>query len=207
MHVQMCVGVHLYAVLIVIRTSLQYIYFFGGVNEGPVATTKTKYNNEGFANCQIFADIGVTEKYCNLLSDAVNLSLANNTKSQYKTAIRHIERIEADLKIDMSLPFTIGKTLNYVGYLLEERGCGHNTIAQYLSGVRMLHLCKGMDIAALRPPIVSLILKGREHWDNVQKTLNQKPERVPVTIKVLKFIKRAINIENWTKEKKLRICI
>ena len=69
----------------------------------------------------------------------------------------------------------------------------------------MLHLCKGFDVDSLRPPIVDLILKGREHWDNVQKTLNNKPRRVPVTVKVLKFLKRSISETNWDPEKKLKI--
>ena len=169
---------------------------------------RTKYNTTGLSERSTFVNLGVNEKYTELLSDAVNLALADNTKSQYKTAIKHIERIEHDLGIDMSLPFTINKTLNYVGYLLENRNCNSNTVAQYLSGIRMLHLCKGMDIAALRPPIVNLILKGRSHWDNVKDTLSNKPKRVPVTIKVLKYLKRVINGQQWKSEKKLRIwCI
>ena len=70
----------------------------------------------------------------------------------------------------MSLPFTILKTLNYVGYLLGDRNCIANTVGQYLSGIRMLHLCQGMDAGSLRPTVVNLILKGREHWDNVEET-------------------------------------
>ena len=108
----------------------------------------------------------------------------------------------------MSLPFTLDKTLNYVGYLMGDRGCSSKTVAQYLSGVRMLHLCRGLDVSSLRPPIVNLILKGREHWDNVQKTLSCKPSRVPVTISVLKYLKRIINGSDYPAEKKLRLwCI
>ena len=147
-----------------------------------------KYNTEGFAQSHTFVSLNVNNKYSDLLSGAVNMALANNTKSQYKTAVKHIERVEKELKVDMSLPFTIDKTLNYVGYLMGDRGCSSKTVAQYLSGVRMLHLCRGLDVAALRPPIVNLVLKGREHWDNVQKTLSSKPTRVPVTISVLKYL-------------------
>ena len=164
-----------------------------------------KYNTEGFVETSVFHELAVSEKYINLLSESANMALTKNTKSQYKTAIRHIERIDSELKLDMSLPFTVGKTLNYVGYLFENRGCSAKTVAQYLSGIRMLHLCKGFDVDSLRPPIVDLILKGREHWDNVQKTLNNKPRRVPVTVKVLKFLKRSISETNWDPEKKLKI--
>ena len=69
----------------------------------------------------------------------------------------------------------------------------------------MLHLCKGMDIASLRPPIVDLILRGREHWDNVNATLSGKPKRVPVTIKVMKYLKRVIRESSFGCEKKLRL--
>ena len=48
-------------------------------------------------------------------------------------------------------------------------------------------------------------MRGREHWDNVQKTLTKKPRRVAVTLKVLKFLKRVIKESKWTEEKKLRI--
>ena len=178
------------------------------MQNGSVVRCKTKYNTHGFAECSTFSNLGVSEQYTHLLSDAVNLALANNTKSQYNTAVKHLERIEKELGLDMSAPFNLTKTLNYVGYLLDNRGCSANTVGQYLSGIRMYHLCKGMDVSSLRPPIINLILKGREHWDNIKKTLNNKPQRVPVTVKVMKYLKRVINRENWTAEKKLRIwCI
>lgn len=70
----------------------------------------------------------------------------------------------------------------------------------------MAHMCQGIDASCLRPPIVALVLKGREHWENVQKTLLQKPKRVAVTLKVLKYLKRLIQQElSWPEEKKLRI--
>ena len=151
-----------------------------------------KYNTVGFSKSEHFRELDVFERYTETLAGASNLALAQNTKSQYKTAVRHIERVTETTGKDMSLPFDLPKTLNYVGYLIEDRGCSSKTIGQYLSAVRMLHLCQGMDVSCLRPPIVSLILKGREHWENVQKTLSKKPQRVAVTLKVLKYLKRAI---------------
>ena len=124
------------------------------------------------------------------------MAIAENTKSQYKTAVRHIDICATTLNTDMRLPFTISKTLNYVGYLLEDRKCSSKTVAQYLAGVRMFHLCNGMDVASLRPPIVSLILKGREHLENINDTLSGKPKGVPVTFKVMKYLKRAISEGN-----------
>ena len=172
--------------------------------DGFISSSKSKYNTRGFSNDALFSNLNVHEKYTGILCGATNLALAENTKSQYRTAIKRIKRIESDLGKDMSLPFTVGKTLNYVGYLLEDRKCSSKTAAQYLSGVRMLHLCNGMDVASLRPPVVNLILKGREHWENVHNTLQCKPKRVPVTIQIMKFLKRVISDSNWKGEKKLR---
>ena len=166
---------------------------------------KTKYNMDGFMDMNVFASLQVSDRYALLLSGAANMAISENTKQQYRTAIKHINRIEEELKIDMSLPFDLGKTLNYVGFLLRDRGCCAKTVGQYLSGIRMLHLCKGLDIASLRPPIVNMILKGREHWDNVNNTLMKKPKRVPVTIKVLKYIKRVFAESSYDKEKKVRL--
>ena len=69
----------------------------------------------------------------------------------------------------------------------------------------MTHLCKGMDSSCLRFPEVSLILKGRKHQDNVGKTLEQKPARVAVTLKMLNYQKRSILETKWKEETKLRI--
>ena len=127
----------------------------------PIPVTKQKYNAIGFSNEAVFNQFNVHPKYVNTLSGVTNMALAENTKSQYRTAVKHISRIEADLNVDMSLPFNIGKTLNYVGFLMDDRNCSSKTICQYLSGVRMLHLCNGFDVTSLRPPIVNLILKGK----------------------------------------------
>ena len=124
----------------------------------------------------VFTSLKVNDRYVESLSNAANMAISENTKSQYRTAVRHIERIETELGIDMSLPFDLGKTLNYVGFLLNDRKCSSKTVSQYLSGIRKLHLCKGIDVASLRPQIVNLILKGREHWENVNDTLKGKPK-------------------------------
>jgi hypothetical protein len=105
----------------------------------------------------------------------------------------------------MSLPFDVTKTLNYVGFLLEDRKVSSKTVNQYLSAVRMLHLCQGFDSSCLRPQIVSLILRGREHYENALDTLQRKPKRIAVTIKVLKFIKRKLTESGFTTEKQLRL--
>ena len=169
--------------------------------------SQIKYHREGFTKKEVFTNLGVNDDYARRLADDTNLALSDNTKSQYKTAIGHIDRAAAKLDTDMSLPFNLTKTLNYVGFLLYDREVCSKTVNQYLSAVRMLHLCQGLDISCLRPPVVALILKGREHWENVEKTLNQKPVRKAVTLIMMEFIKRAISEMSWSREMKRRVWV
>ena len=152
----------------------------------------SKYNREGWTTGQVFQNQGVNTEFTEILAGAANLALTETSKSQYKTAAKHIKRCETYLNVDMSLPFTIQKTLNYVGFLLSVRKVSAGTVNQYLSGVRMLHLCQMMDPSCLRPGIIDLILKGQEHWENIQATLNMKPKRVAVTLGVMKYIKKKL---------------
>ena len=90
----------------------------------------------------VFTSLKVNDRYVESLSNAANMAISENTKSQYRTAVRHIERIETELGIDMSLPFDLGKTLNYVGFFFNDRKCSSKTVSQYLRGMRILHSCK-----------------------------------------------------------------
>ena len=66
--------------------------------------------------------------------------------------------------------------------MLFDRKVKAKTCEKYLSGIRMHHLSKGYaDVPALRPDIVSLVLKGKENWENIQSKLNQKHTRIAVT--------------------------
>ena len=168
-------------------------------------TNKQKYNTDGWAQKEMFMNLNINEEFAMVLAGSTNLALSENSKSQYKTAARHIQGCEDYLNEDMSLPFTIGKTLKYVGYLFTVRGVKASTVNQYLSAIRMLHLCQNHDPQCLRPQIVSLILKGREHWENIQNTLENKPHRVAVTTDVMKYIKRRLSELEWPVEKKLRM--
>ena len=90
----------------------------------------------------------------------------------------------------MALPFDIPKTLHYINYLLLDRNVKANTCEKYLSGIRMHHLTMGFDAPALRPAIISLLLKGRENHDDIQAKLENKAKRIAVT--VMKLLKRRI---------------
>ena len=56
----------------------------------------------------------------------------------------------------------------------------------------MAHIELGFDNPNLRTPLVSLLLKGTEHWDSIQKKLVGLRSRTPVAIDMMKVIKRKL---------------
>ena len=164
-----------------------------------------KYNDEGFASEGSLMRLGLHKVLAGPVAKAMNMGISKATKDQYRTAIKHIERSERELGLQLNLPWDVSKTLNYVGFLLEIRKCSSKTIGCYLSAIRMLHLVNGFDPASLRPNIVSLVLKGREHYEEAKATLEKKPKRVPVTVQVLKLILRKIKESEMTGEMKTRV--
>ena len=75
----------------------------------------------------MFCRMNINNDMAEMLAGAANLALAENTKSQYRTAAKHIQRCADHLGQDMSLPFTTGKTFKYVGYLLSIGGVSSAT--------------------------------------------------------------------------------
>ena len=119
--------------------------------------------------------------------------------------MNHIGRAEKELGVKLEIPWSVTETLNYVGFLLEKRRCASKTVGCYLSAIRMLHLCSCYDPGCLRPEIVNLVLRGKEHFEEAKATLEQKPKRVAVTVTVLKLLLRKIRESAMTEEKKTRL--
>ena len=120
------------------------------------------------------------------------MALANNTKSNYNTVKNNIRRCEEELNCSLDFPWTIAQTLHFIAYLLFTRKVTSKTVTCQLSGVRMAHIELGMDNPNLRTPLVSLLLRGTEHWDNIQRKLSGAKSRTPVTIDMMRVIKRKL---------------
>ena len=136
------------------------------------------------------------------LISAANHSLAKSTFKSYKTAEKHILRLEKDLGIRMRMPFGTSETLLYIGWLKNTRKVAVGTIEKYLAGIRLMHLKAGYNVPALRPDIVQSVLTGLEQKENVEKRLKGKVDRMAVTVSVLKLIKHELKKKNWTIAKK-----
>ena len=94
--------------------------------------------------------------------------------------------------------------LAFVSWLIR-RGLSAKSINAYISGIRTIHLTKGIDQPALRPPIVNSIIEGKSHIDTVKARLRVKPKRMPVTLKVLKLLKAKINL--WDESDQMRLLV
>ena len=175
------------------------------MSPGPQRMRLGKYNDEGFANEGSLMKLGLHGALAGPVAKAMNMGISKATKEQYRTAIKHIGRAEEQLGLEFNLPWNVAETLNYVGFLLEIRKCSSKTIGCYLSGIRMFHLVNGFDPASLRPNIVNLVLRGREHFEEAKATLERKPKRVAVTVQVLKLLLRRIRESDMTGEMKTRL--
>ena len=135
------------------------------------------------------------------LTGKANFGLSVNTWKKYQTTINHIDQCRQDTGVDMDLPFNSSKTLEFVGWM-EARGLKSNTMSSYLSGVRMYHITCGYNDPTLREPIVKMILKGQDNWDKLQDRINGKRGRLPVTIKMMKLMKRNLIKVGWSVQEK-----
>ena len=105
-----------------------------------------------------------------------------------------MERCQEEMNFKFSFPMGTNQTLLFIAWLVR-RGLKAATIDNYISGLRTIHLTKGVDQPALRPAIVAAVVKGRSHIDTVRKRLENKPTRLPVTVSVLKLLRATLN--NW----------
>ena len=171
----------------------------------PQKTMKTKYCKNGPISSIFFNQWNINDEMSDVLAGAANMALARNTWSNYTTVENHINRCSLKLNSDLSFPWDIEKTLKFIGYLKTDRNCAAKTIDCYLSAVRMSHLSRGIDSPHLRQPIVKMIIKGFAHSDALKSKLEKKLGRFPVTVPVLKYIKRKLEKINWPIEKRQRV--
>ena len=137
-----------------------------------------------------------------MLAKDANMALAQNTKSNYNTVKNNIASCEHLMGYNLRFPWGPTQTIQFVAYLLYTRKVKAKTAMCQLSGVRMAHLESGFECPSLRPPMVTLILTGREHWENVRGQLIGKPKRAAITPELMCVIKRKIIEADWLQHKK-----
>ena len=84
----------------------------------------------------------------------------------------------------------------FVGWLIAVRKVSSSTISQYLSGLRVVHLKKGVMPRNLRPDLVKSILKGHEQNNKLQIP------RLAMTIPVMRLLRKLLADSKKTLEEK-----
>ena len=163
----------------------------------PKATNRTKYCTgvKGGYTAATFRDYRLPTSIVNAIVDAATLSLAKTTWSSYRTAEKHLVRFEMETKVKMRFPMDERMILTYVGWLISSRGVSSTSISQYLSGLRVAHLKRGVFPSNLRPDIVNAVIKGRVNEDNLKRS---KVPRMAMTITVMRMLKLLLTTDRQT---------
>ena len=176
-----------------------------GAQEEPTPTLPPKYNRLGGFSINTFKSHNIPHSLISSLVDSANRGISTNTQRSYKSAINHIKRVEDYSGKKLKFPFDISSTLTYIGYLLTVRKVGSSSVDKYLSGIRMHHLQRGFSSPCLRPDIVKLILTGKENGEQIEKRMNGKRGRIPVTPQIMRNIKSELKASGFPRSRKRTI--
>ena len=130
------------------------------------------------------------------LAAVANFGLSSKTKETYQTSINHIKKCQEDTGVDLTLPFDLDKTLEFIGWM-RTKGLMGSSMSTYLSGVRMYHIAVGFNEPPLRQPLVKLILKGQGNIDMLRKKMSGDVGKLPVTVNMMKLIKLELGKVSW----------
>ena len=166
---------------------------FGGVLKG---TLCPKFSEKGLVQVSTLASRVKHKKSAEVLTQLANFGLARRTWATYESAINNLKRCQEETGVDMSLPFSPDKVLEFIAWM-KARKLKSRTMSSYLSGVRMYHIASGFPEGGLREPIVKLILKGQANLEKVEKLIGGKKGKLPVTIKVMKLLKLRLGKVDW----------
>ena len=140
-------------------------------------------------------------KTAEALASKANFGITTNTHKTYQTSIKHVAKCEEETGVSMTLPFNENKTLEFLGWM-EARGLKSRSMSSYLSGVRAYHIAMGFHDPFLRNPMVKLILKGQDNWDKLKDKMEGKMGKMPMTVNLMKLLKKRLVKVNWELEEK-----
>jgi integrase len=142
------------------------------------------------------------------LAELANFGIAKSTWSSYRTAERMLMKCQQETKTDFMLPISRDNVLVFIDWLVRVRNVRGSTINSYISGIRQLHISRGMEPPNIRDGFVNLVIKGKMNKDAVEKRSGSKRTRLPVTQNVMLLLKKLIR--QWEKpimEKLLIWCV
>ena len=151
-----------------------------------------KYSKNGLYSSTNLSYLNLPQGISTTLAKILNHSIAKGTWSTYQTVARMLMKCQSDTGARMDFPLDTKRIIIFVHYLFTIRKVSASTANTYLSGLRYLHIVRGSEIPMLRPPIIEQLIKGKQHIDSIERTQMKKPRRAPVTLNIMKLLKKEI---------------
>ena len=134
---------------------------------------------------------------------AANNSLTVDTWRSYGAVKGHLVACQLKLKRKFVFPMNASDVIAFVSYLLEHTSLKSVSINNTLSSLRMFHLTEGHFVPNLRPDIVKLMLRGKEHDDC--RVRRKGGNRLPMTLSLMELLRLVLEADTKleAKEKSL----
>ena len=123
------------------------------------------------------------------LDELYSYGLAKGTWSSYKTAERLLIQCCEEKDIEKKLPLEENTVLAFVHWLAFRRGSKASTIDTYLSGIRQLHVERGLPTDNIRTDRVRTLLKGLKNKNLAEDRKEGVEKRKPITTDILLVLK------------------
>lgn len=164
-----------------------------------------KYGKVGNCEAGLLGGVTLPEESKENLAYLANHGVARGTWSSYRTAERMLLQCLRDNKRSLSLPVSRDDTLLFIDWLVRVRGVKGTTINSYLSGIRQLHIIRGMEPPVIRDGFVNLVIKGKMNRDAAEKRASNGRGRLPVTLNVMLLLKNLIR--KWEKPVMVKLLV
>jgi len=163
----------------------------------------SKYGKGKMAAMNITA-LGLEPKVQEELLSLAGHSLAQRTWASYRSAESMLLRYCKANGKKIELPVGHSTVVGFVHWLIYKKGLKGATVSNYLAGIRMMHIVKGLDAPTLRSDFVQLVLTGKKNQDAADRLRgNTNPERQPVTPDILRLLKARLRESPHDKKDKI----
>jgi len=140
------------------------------------------------------------------LMDIAGHGVALKTWASYRSAERMLATYMKENRMKLELPIEKHTITGFVHWLIFKKKVKSGTVSNYLAGVRMLHVVKGMDPPELRDNFIKLVLTGKKNQEAAARLRGEaSPERQPVSLDVLRLIKARLRAHSCHAVDKLTI--
>jgi len=122
-----------------------------------------------------------------------NLGVAQSTWNSYRTAQTMLLKCEKETKENLEIPLDDRKVLIFIDWLARCRGLKSASITSYLSGIRQLHIVRGIDPPQIRTGLVKLVLRGIANSDGIKARELNLTGRLPMTTNVMLLFQKLLS--------------